>query len=150
MKKALALWIAQGFGVGRSPVAPGTFGTVVGIPFYLLMQDLSWLWYTAVVVVMFAIGVWAAQSTVEQYGEEDHQSIVWDEVVGFLITMIAAPAHWMWIPIGFVVFRFYDIIKPWPISWLDNHAKGGFGAMADDAMAGVFGALTIWLLAQFF
>jgi len=97
------------------PFAPGTFGTLAALPIYLLMVPLSLWAYLAVVVVMTLLGVWLCHVTSRDLGVHDHGGIVWDEIVGYLITMIAAPPGWQWMVAGFVLFRFFDIIKPWPI-----------------------------------
>ncbi len=134
-------WLAQGFGAGRLPYAPGTFGTLVGVPFYLLLTGLTpWL-YAAMVTALFVLGVWAADVTGRDLGAHDHPSIVWDEVVGYLITMFLAPPDWLWLIVGFALFRLFDIWKPWPIGLVDRHWSNGLGCMLDDALAGVY-ALT--------
>ena len=130
--------LALGFGSGLSPWAPGTAGTVVAIPLYLLSMHLPVIAYLGVIAVGFALGVYLCAFTARVLGVHDHPGIVWDEVVGFFITMIAAPAGWIWIVAGFVLFRFFDIVKPWPIRWLDRHIHGGLGIMLDDVLAGLF------------
>jgi phosphatidylglycerophosphatase A len=97
--------------------------------------------------VFFAIGVWLCHGTARDLGLADHPGIVWDEIVGYLITMTAAPAGWTWIVLGFVLFRLFDIWKPWPISWLDRNIKGGLGIMLDDALAGTYACLVLQLIA---
>ncbi|MCF6338172.1 MAG: phosphatidylglycerophosphatase A [Gammaproteobacteria bacterium] len=130
-------FLAFGFGSGAMPYAPGTFGTLAALPIYLLMLPLSLWAYLAVVVVMTLLGVWLCHVTSRDLGVHDHGGIVWDEIVGYLITMIAAPPGWQWIVAGFVLFRFFDIIKPWPIGWVDRRVHGGLGIMLDDVLAGV-------------
>lgn len=129
-------WLAQGFGAGRLPYAPGTFGTLAAVPLYLLLLGLTpWL-YAAIVALLFALGMWATSITGRDLGAHDHPSIVLDEVVGFLITMFLAPPGWMWIVAGFVLFRLFDIWKPYPIRLVDRRLANGFGCMLDDALAG--------------
>ena len=136
-------WLAQGFGAGRLPYAPGTFGTLAAVPIYLLLMGLApWL-YAAVVLLLFAFGVWAANVTGRDLGAHDHQSIVLDEVVGFLITMFLAPPGWMWVAAGFVLFRLFDTWKPYPIRLIDRQLKNGFGCMLDDVLAGVYALLVL-------
>lgn len=135
-------FLAFGFGSGALPVAPGTFGTLVAIPIYLLMEPLSLWLYLAVVTVVTALGVWICHVTSRDLGVHDHPGIVWDEIAGYLITMIAAPAGWLWVLLGFVLFRIFDIIKPWPIGWVDRRVSGGLGIMLDDVLAAVYA----WLL----
>ncbi len=130
-------FLAFGFGSGAMPFAPGTFGTLAAVPIYLLMMPLSLWAYLAVVVVMTLLGVWLCHVTSRDLGVHDHGGIVWDEIVGYLITMIAAPPGWQWIVAGFVLFRFFDIIKPWPIGWADRRVQGGLGIMLDDVLAAV-------------
>ncbi len=137
---------AFGFGAGAIKVAPGTCGTLVAIPLYILLQDVSLLMYIFITAALFLLGVWLCQITTRDLGVHDHPGIVWDEIIGYLITMTAAPtgivAGWMWIVLGFALFRLFDIWKPWPINLLDRHVKGGFGVMIDDVIAGVYA----WLL----
>lgn len=138
LSRRLAHFLAQGFGAGHIPVAPGTFGTLVGIPIYIALSALApWL-YAAGVALLFALGVWLAELTGHDLGAHDHPSIVWDEVVGFLITMFLAPPGWLWIAAGFVLFRLFDIWKPYPIRLIDRRLTNGFGCMLDDALAGVY------------
>ncbi len=136
-------WLATGFGSGLSPFAPGTVGTLAAIPFYWLMSYLPLSGYIAVTVVAAVAGIWICQSATKAIGQDDHGSIVWDEFVGFWITMIAAPKGLFWLLAGFLIFRFFDIIKPWPIRWLDRYVKGGLGIMVDDVLAGLFGLLVM-------
>ena len=136
-------WLATGFGSGLSPFAPGTVGTLAAIPFYWLMSYLPLSVYIAVTVVAAIAGIWICQSATKAIGQDDHGSIVWDEFVGFWITMIAAPKGLFWLLAGFLIFRFFDIIKPWPIRWLDRYVKGGLGIMVDDVLAGLFGLLVM-------
>lgn len=142
-------FLAFGFGSGAAPKAPGTFGTLAAIPVYLLLAQLPLWAFIAVIVVSFFVGIYLCDQTSKDMGVHDHGGIVWDEFVGFWITMIALPFHWAWILAGFVLFRFFDIIKPWPISWLDKRVEGGFGIMIDDVIAGVF-ALVILHGVKFF
>ncbi|NOY66858.1 MAG: phosphatidylglycerophosphatase A [Gammaproteobacteria bacterium] len=153
-KNSLPLWIwkrpdsilACGFGTGAAPFAPGTFGTLIGLPVYWLMQDLGIQWYLLVTLFLFLLGVWICDSTAKALGVHDHAGIVWDEVVGYVITMTLAPAGWVWWLIGFLLFRFFDIVKPWPIKVLDQRVGGGFGIMIDDVLAGIFAAICLQLL----
>lgn len=131
-------FLAFGCGSGLSPKAPGTFGTLAAIPFYLLMQGLPLWGYLGVVLVATLAGFWFCDRTSKDLGVHDHPAIVWDEFCGFWITMIAAPTGWLWVVAGFVLFRIFDIWKPWPIGWLDKKVHGGFGIMVDDLLAGVF------------
>jgi phosphatidylglycerophosphatase A len=138
MLRRLAHFLAFGFGAGKAPVAPGTFGTLVGIAAYLLLQPLSALSYAVTVLALFALGVWLCQVTEQDLKVHDHPGIVWDEIVGYLITMFMAPAGWAWIAVGFLLFRLFDIWKPFPIRQLERRIQGGFGNMLDDALAGLY------------
>ncbi|MHB8454773.1 MAG: phosphatidylglycerophosphatase A family protein [Acidiferrobacterales bacterium] len=135
--------LAFGLGAGAMPFAPGTFGTLAALPLYLLMRPLAAPWYGLIVIVFFAAGIWLCGTTARQLEVHDHPGIVWDEIVGFLVTMFMAPAGWIPIVAGFVLFRLFDIWKPFPICWLDNHVKGGLGIMLDDLAAGVAAALVL-------
>lgn len=140
--------LAFGFGSGLAPVAPGTFGTLVAIPPYLLLATLDWPFYLAAVVLALVAGIYICDYTSKALGVADHGAIVWDEIVGFWITMIAVPLAWQWIVAGFVLFRLFDIVKPWPIRNVDAKMKGGAGVMLDDVLAGLYalGCLQLALL----
>jgi phosphatidylglycerophosphatase A len=130
---------ALGFGSGLAPKAPGTFGTLAALPIYwLLLQPLSLPWLLTVVVVSFILGIWFCGAAAEKLGVHDHPGIVWDEFVGLWISCIALPSGWLWLLAAFVLFRFFDILKPWPIRWLDSKVPGGLGIMVDDVLAGLF------------
>ena len=141
-------WVAFGFGSGLMPVAPGTFGTVVAMPLYWLLSDLALWWYLLVAASMFVVGIYLCGRTAKELGVEDHPGIVWDEIVGYLVTMIAAPSGWPWMMVGFVLFRLFDILKPWPIGFIDRRIKGGLGIMLDDILAGVFGFIIIQIISN--
>ncbi len=139
-------FIALGFGSGLMPKAPGTFGTLAAIPVYFLLKDFNLLAYLAVVVLVCLLGVYACFYTSTALKVHDHPSIVIDEIAGYLITMISIPFSWQWVLAGFVLFRFFDILKPWPISWIDKHVHGGSGIMLDDIIAGVFAFVVLQIL----
>jgi len=130
-------WIAYGFGSGLSPWAPGTAGTLAAVPLYLVLQPLPLTWYLAVLLGFFLAGIWACGKTARELGAHDPSAIVWDEFLGYLVTMAAAPPGWVWILLGFALFRFFDILKPWPIGELDRRVRGGLGVILDDLLAGV-------------
>lgn len=142
-----AHFLSLGFGSGLLPKAPGTFGTLAAIPLYLLMSYyLTNVLYAIVTVAMLVIGIWICDITERAIGTHDHGSIVWDEVVGFLITMLFAPVSWWTVLAGFVLFRLFDILKPFPISWLDRHMQGGLGTMMDDVAAGIMAWASLQLV----
>lgn len=138
--------LALGFGTGYAPKMPGTIGTLVGILFYLPMIYLSWPIYTGVTIVLFLLGIWLCEVTAGHLGVHDHGGIVWDEIVGFLITMTAVPSDWRFVVLGFVLFRLFDIWKPWPISWLDSKVTGGLGIMMDDVLAGIYALIVLQII----
>ena len=130
--------MSLGFGSGLAPVAPGTFGTLAAIPIYLLIAQLALPYYLAIVALGLVAGVYLCGYTSATLGVHDHGGIVWDEFVGFWITMTAVPVTWQWIVAGFVLFRVFDIVKPWPVKIADTRMKGGFGIMFDDVLAGLY------------
>lgn len=142
--------LAFGLGSGAAPKAPGTFGTLaaVGI-YYFWLQQLTLLPFLVLIVVSFFIGVWLCDKTSRDLGVHDHSGIVFDEWVGFWITMIAVPAGWQWLLLGFLLFRLFDIWKPQPIRWLDKHVQGGFGIMIDDVLAGIYALVVLQLCIVF-
>jgi len=139
--------VAFGFGAGLARKAPGTAGTLVGVP---LAWALLWLpppAYLGVTAVLFVFGVWVCDRSARLLGVHDYPGIVFDEIVGFLVAaapLLRHPAHGaVWLLPAFVLFRFFDIFKPWPIGWLDARVHGGFGIMLDDLVAGVYAALPL-------
>ncbi len=144
--KLLALF----FGSGCPPVAPGTFGTLAAIPLYWLMRDLDAVSYTLVCMAVFSLGIWACDRAAKQMGVHDHPSIVLDEVAGYLVTMAFIPFSIGAIVSGFILFRIFDILKPWPIRWIDKQVHGGFGIMLDDLLAGIFANLSLWVVVLWF
>ena len=133
-----------GFGTGLAPRAPGTVGTLAGIPLFLVLSPLDTTTYLLVCTGLFLIGIALCWASARALGVHDHSGIVWDEIVGFLFAMTAVPAAWYWILPGFVLFRLFDIWKPWPIRTVDRRIGGGFGIMLDDLLA----ALYAWLVLQ--
>ncbi len=135
--------LAFGFGSGLAPKAPGTAGTLAAVPLYLLLSQLPLVPYSLAVLVAGLFGIWICGVASRQLDVHDHPGIVWDEFVGFWVTMWAVPATWLWIVAGFIVFRIFDVLKPWPIGVLDKRVGGGFGIMADDILAGVLSCITL-------
>ena len=145
-------WLACGFGSGLTPVAQGTFGSLAALLPWLLLRHLSLPLYLLVLLVGFAIGVWACDIAGRALGVDDHRSLVWDEFIGQWIALIPLiiPALlptrvslWWLLLAGFALFRLFDVWKPWPIRWFDRRVKGGMGVMIDDVMAGVFAAIVL-------
>ena len=141
-------FLALGFGSGLIKPAPGTWGTLTAIPLYLLVMNFmaaTSYAYFAIISIGFLVGIYLCGKTASDAGVHDHGSIVWDEIVGFFITMMLLPVTWQNVVLGFVLFRLFDIVKPWPIKWLDKHVDGGFGIMIDDVLAGVFAWILLYL-----
>lgn len=137
-------FLAFGLGSGSAPYAPGTFGTAAAIPIYMvLVHFLDWPVYAIVVVAMFLFGVWLCDRTERDIGVHDHSGIVWDEFVGYLVTMFAVPFGWPWIVAGFFLFRLFDVWKPFPVRWVERRNQNGFGNMADDLLAGIYANLVL-------
>ncbi|RDS82480.1 phosphatidylglycerophosphatase A family protein [Dyella psychrodurans] len=140
-------WLACGFGSGLAPVAQGTFGSLAAILPWLLLRHLSLPINVLVIVIGFVIGVIACDIAGRSLGVDDHRSLVWDEFVGQWIALLPALlAPWWIVVAAFVLFRFFDVLKPWPIRWLDRHVKDGLGVMLDDVLAGAIAAIVLWLL----
>lgn len=139
-------FLAFGCGSGLAKFAPGTFGTVAAIPFYLLLVQLPWLYYGIVLILSFWLGVVVCQKTSDDLGVHDFSGIVWDEFVGFWITMFLIPLTWYNVLLGFILFRLFDIWKPWPIAYVDKQVGGGLGIMIDDVIAGIFAWLVLYSL----
>ena len=146
--------LAFGLGAGLSPVAPGTVGTLVGIPLWFLISPLPTAAYFGILTGLFLFGCWLCGASARRLGVHDYSGIVFDEVVGFLVTCIPLLAVMAMNPfheavglaIAFVAFRVFDIWKPWPIGWLDRRVHGGLGIMLDDLVAGLYAALVLILV----
>lgn len=144
LTSSFAGWIACGLGSGLAPRAQGTFGSLAALLPWLLLRHLSLPVYALAVMLAFALGVWACGVAGRALGVDDHRSLVWDEFVGQWIALVPALfAPWWAVPAGFVLFRLFDVAKPWPIGWLDRRLKGGLGVMMDDVVAGVFAAAVL-------
>ena len=136
-------WIACGFGSGLAPVAPGTVGSAAALLPWLLLRELPLWAYLAAVLLFFALGVWVSQIVVRRLHLEDPGCIVVDEFVGQWLALALAPPGWVWVLVGFLLFRLFDVWKPWPVSWADRAVDGGLGVMLDDALAGVLAGLAL-------
>lgn len=143
--------LAFGFGSGLMPFAPGTWGTLVAVPLYFILALLFRPEvYLAFTVIAFTVGVWVCGKVSRDLGVHDHSGIVWDEIVGFWLAMFLVPLHALWIVIGFVLFRVFDIWKPFPISWVDKRVGGGLGIMLDDILAAIPVFLILQLLSHLY
>jgi phosphatidylglycerophosphatase A len=149
--------LALGFGSGLSPKMPGTIGSLAAIPFVIPLLFMPVWMQLCYVCLSFMVGVMVCDRTANDMGIKDHGSIVWDEFVGMMCTFLALPyidSFWQLVHVfivGFVLFRAFDIVKPWPISWIDKKVQGGMGIMLDDVLAGVaaWGMLQLWMSVQF-
>ena len=142
-----AHFIALGFGAGLAPAAPGTFGTLVAIPIaWALRSYAPDVLFQAVILVFLLVGVWACGVTGRALGVIDHPAIVWDEVVAFLLVLYFIGDSWLKVAIAFLLFRFFDIVKPPPIRQLDAGMKNGAGVMLDDLLAAIYTllAFAVW------
>ncbi|HIP76723.1 MAG TPA: phosphatidylglycerophosphatase A [Psychromonas hadalis] len=141
---------AVGFGSGLPNKAPGTFGTLAAVPLYYVLSFLSIELYIAVLIISSIFGIWVCHVTSRDMGVHDHKAIVWDEFVGYWITMLAVPFSIKWAILGFILFRVFDILKPYPICWLDKKVHGGFGIMIDDIAAGVCAGMVLHFLVSIY
>ena len=142
-------FLAYGFGAGLSPKAPGTLGTVVAVPLYALLVHAGSGAYLSVLAVALVAGVFICGYTAGVMGIDDPRGVVWDEIVGYLITMLGLPFNWGWMLGGFLLFRLFDIWKPWPIRWVDRRIQGGVGIMLDDVIAAIFACVLLNIGAHF-
>jgi phosphatidylglycerophosphatase A len=142
--------LATALGAGYSPIAPGTCGTAVAVPITWALAGIATWQFVVVALVVTAIGILSAHYADRAWGTEDSQKIVIDEVAGYLVTMIPAPRdHWAPLLAGFIAFRFFDIVKPPPVRWLDDNLPGGWGVVLDDIAAGVMGAIVMGVATYF-
>ncbi|MGS2720911.1 phosphatidylglycerophosphatase A family protein [Paraglaciecola aestuariivivens] len=140
-------FLALGFGSGLAAKMPGTFGTLAALPLVVLLAYFAnFESYLAVTLAVSLLGIWICEKTANDMQVHDDSSIVWDEVAGMLITMLAVPLNWQTLLVGFVLFRFFDIVKPWPINYLDKQVGGGFGIMVDDVLAGIMAMAGLHIL----
>ena len=140
------LFLAFGFGSGLAKKMPGTMGTVAAVPVYLVFIQADFWIYSILTLFVNIVGIWICGKAADLLGEHDFGGIVWDEIAGFLITMWFVPFSWAAVILGFALFRFFDILKPWPIKWVDKQIEGGFGIMFDDVLAGIFAGVVLLLL----
>jgi len=139
-------FLAFGFGSGLSPFAPGTMGTLVAIPFIFALKSLGNVGFWIALLLLFLLGVQLCGHVSRKLGVHDHGGIVWDEMLGYWLSVAFVPLQWHWLLAAFLLFRFFDIVKPWPIRQIDEKVSGGFGIMIDDVVAALF---TIVVLAAF-
>jgi phosphatidylglycerophosphatase A len=145
LKQRLALALATCFGIGDLPKAPGTWASLVALPFAWLIQSaLGMFALLAASLIVFFVGWWASSVYVAWIGAEDPAPVVIDEIAGQWLTLVLADPQrwWLWL-LGFAVFRLFDIVKPWPVSWADRNVTGGLGVMLDDILAGLYGLVVL-------
>ncbi len=130
--------LSTGFGSGLFPIAPGTAGSLAALPFCYLLSLTDAPVKILIIILSLFIGIYACQKTTDAIGVDDHGGIVWDEFVGMFISLSFVPNTLGWLIAGFVVFRVFDIWKPWPIRYIDAKLNGGLGIMLDDVIAGLF------------
>lgn len=140
----LSHFLGFGFGSGLAPFAPGTFGSLVAIPIILLLTFHPFWSHLIVTLVATVAGVKICQQAADDLGVHDHPAIVWDEIAGMLITFLLVPITPLNLLLGFVLFRFFDIAKPFPIRMIDKKVDGGLGIMLDDVIAGIFAAIALY------
>ena len=140
--------LAFGLGSGAVPLAPGTAGTLAALPLYGLLAPLPAGWYLLACLLLFAVGVPLCGRVAADLGSGDPGGIVWDEWVGLLVTLWLVPPGWPWLVAGLVLFRLFDILKPWPVGWVDRRVGGGLGIMLDDLVAGLWAFLVIQAAAR--
>jgi len=138
-------FLALGFGSGLSRWMPGTAGTLMAVPLYLLFQPLGFWWHLGIIGVTLASGIYICDWVAKDMEIKDPGCIVWDEFVGLWITLVLCPPGWYWLVLGILLFRFFDILKPFPVNWLDRNLQGGFGIMIDDVAAGLYSLVCLQL-----
>ncbi len=142
--------LATGLGVGYSPVAPGTMGSLVAIPIVLLLLPLPVTTYIVTTITFCFLACWVSDHAQDIFKQHDSQHIVIDEIAGIMVTFIGQEMHWLTIATGFVLFRALDVWKPWPCRRIDERVKGGLGVVLDDVMAGIYANAILWALGYYF
>jgi phosphatidylglycerophosphatase A len=148
MMNRLIVILATGFGAGYSPLIPGTAGTLIGIPVFLILSVIPSPAYEFTLIAFFFLAVWAAEKTQTYWGVKDDQRIVIDEITGFLVTMLWVPGTFWTLLCGFILFRFFDITKPFPVQRLEK-VRGGYGVVLDDVLAGVYANIALRIVEVF-
>ncbi len=146
ISRAAILFIAEGAYAGKSPIAPGTAGTLVGVLLYLGIRNSGPSRYIFLTILFCIVGIWAAGKAEIILGKKDSSSIVIDEIAGYHIALFLVPSGWGYLAAGFFLFRLFDIMKPWPLHVLQE-ARGGLGVMLDDIGAGVYTNIALQIAA---
>jgi phosphatidylglycerophosphatase A len=144
--RRLIILLATWWGVGFSPLAPGTVGTLAAIPFFLVLSLLPLWLYLSCLLGLALLACWVAGQAEAIFGKQDPQVVVIDEVVGFLAVMIAVRPTWFSLPAGFILFRAFDVIKPPPIRFLERTVPGGYGVVLDDVLAALYAHIALRIL----
>jgi len=148
--KHVLLFLSTGFYIGNIPFAPGTLGSLLGLPVWLVLSKFAPVITLVFLVLFIPFAIWAAHVSSKQLNQKDPGCIVIDETAGMVVTLAGLPFHWTTCLLGFVVFRVLDIFKPFPIRWVDQNISGGTGIVLDDVVAGIIGNITLRLLIQLF
>ncbi len=143
-------FLAFGLGSGLSPRAPGTVGTLAALPLAVPLVHLPLIWALLMVALAFLIGIWLCERTSRALGVHDHGGIVWDEFVAMWLVLLWIPFHWAWWLAAFLLFRLFDVAKPWPIGWLDRRVSGGLGVMLDDLVAAIYALIPLLIALRLF
>ena len=143
-----AHFFSLGFGSGLAPKAPGTFGTIIGLPLFWLISSYGFSIKLTIIATLFVLGIYCCDKTGKALGVADHGAIVWDEIVAMMLVLVFAPLTWLGWLVAFCLFRLFDIWKPFPISYFDAKLKNGFGVMFDDLLAAIYAIICVLLLAQ--
>jgi len=141
----IIIFLATGFYAGKCPIAPGTAGTLVGVLLYLMLRHLSFSLYAITVLTFIILAIWVSGKAQDILSVEDPPQVVIDEIAGFLVTMAFHPSGYLFIVTGFILFRIFDIVKPFPIKWVDKKLLNGWGIVLDDVLAGVYANILLWL-----
>jgi phosphatidylglycerophosphatase A len=147
--RRLIVLLATWWGVGFSPLAPGTVGTLAAIPLFLILSLLPLWLYLSCLLGLALLACWVAGRAEAIYGEQDPQVVVIDEVVGFLVVMIALPPKWPYLLAGFILFRIFDVIKPPPIRFVERTVQRGYGVVLDDVLAALYAHIALRILFLF-
>lgn len=145
IQQKLVLFLASNAGLGYAPVASGTFGSLMGIPFFYYLSSFGWPLQLLTFVAVLFLSFWASDAAGKFYGEADDGRIVIDELVGYLATVLFLPFGWGTAILGFCWFRLFDITKPQPAKWFDQKMKNGIGVTLDDLVAGIYAAIALRL-----
>src|SRR3990167_2806373 len=148
MQKIILL-LATGFGIGKLPLAPGTFGTLLGVLLYMAIASLSSLHYSVTVIGLLFISVWSSSEAEKMLATKDPKEVVIDEILGLVITMAFLPFNFLTIFVGFLLFRFFDVVKIFPCRWLERNCKAGWGIVLDDVVAGIYAHIILRIVILF-